>query len=113
MQRLLRRGKDATIETAARIALNSRLSGIADINELSLDSAAHSVRVVLQLCGESAPLEVHVRRYRLRDRKHSAEIAIDEVDASREWLRNALERFIVGRWFEIPPAARTALELLT
>ncbi|MFL6538048.1 MAG: hypothetical protein ACJ8JD_07705 [Chthoniobacterales bacterium] len=111
MQRFLRRGKDATLETAARIALNSRLSGIAEIRELSLDSGARCVRVTLQLCGESAPVELHVLRYRLREQK--GEIAIDEVTASREWLQNVLERFVVGRWFEVPPAAHTALKLLT
>ncbi|MFL6541756.1 MAG: hypothetical protein ACJ8I9_01185 [Chthoniobacterales bacterium] len=113
MQRFLRRGKDATLETAARIALNSRLSGIAEIKELSLDSGARCVRVTLQLCGESAPLELHVLRYRLREQKGSPEIAIDELTASRAWLQNVLERFVVGRWFEMPPAAHTALKLLT
>lgn len=113
MQRFLRRGKDAAIETAARIALNSRLSGIAEISELSLDTERHCVRAVVQLCGEPGPLDVDVQRYRLRMQNETPQIAIDEVTASREWLQNALHQFMVGRWIEIPQAAKTALEMLT
>lgn len=113
LQRLLRRGKDATIETAARVALNSRLSGIAEICELSLDTERRCVRVMLHLCGEHEALEVRVHRYRLREKYEAPQIAIGEVTASREWLENALKQFVVGRWIEIPPALRTALEMLT
>lgn len=113
MQRLLRRGKDATIETAARIALNSRLSGIGEILELSLDTERRCVRALVQLCGETEAVEVHIHRYRLRDENETPQIAIDRITGSREWLQTALQRFVVGRWIEIPAAAKTALEMLT
>ena len=67
----------------------------------------------LELLGETEPIEVEIVRYSLKTKGDEAQLTIEEVNASREWLAVALRRFVVGRSFSVPAAASTFLKLLT
>ena len=57
--------------------------------------------------------EVEITRYSLKSKGEEAQLTVEEVNASREWLAVALRRFVVGRPFPAPAAAGTFLKLLT
>jgi len=54
----LRRSKEATLAFTARVAVNSKLKGIGEMTELSIDTKKRRVRVRLELVGEAEPIEV-------------------------------------------------------
>ena len=61
VRELLRGPKDAALGFAARTALNTRFSRIGEMTELSVDTKNKSLRLRVDLVGESEPL-----RFRLR-----------------------------------------------
>jgi hypothetical protein len=109
----LRRSKDATLAFTARVAVNSKLKGIGEMTELSIDTKKRRVRVRLELVGEAEPIELEITKYNLENKESGARLTIEEVTASREWLNVALREFVVGRTIEIPAKAAALLKLLT
>jgi hypothetical protein len=109
----LRRSKDATLAFGARLAINSKIKGIGEMTELSIDTKKKRMRVRLELLGEPAPIEVEITKYSLRNKSSAAHLTIEEATASREWLAVALREFVVGQSIKIPPKAGALLKLLT
>jgi len=109
----LRRSKDATLAFTARVAVNTKLKGIGEMTELSIDTKKRRVRVRLELLGEAEPIEVDITKYSLKNKESAARLTIEEATASREWLNVALREFVVGRTIDIPAKAGTLLKLLT
>ena len=83
------------------------------MTELSIDTKKKRMRVRLELVGESAPIEVEITKYSLRNKASDAHLTIEEATASREWLAVALREFVVGQSIKIPPKAGALLKLLT
>ncbi len=113
MRAFLRRSKEATLAFTARVAVNSKLKGIGEMTELSIDTKKRRVRVRLELVGEAEPIEVEITKYNLKNEESGARLTIEEATASREWLAVALREFVVGRTIKIPPKAGALLKLLT
>ncbi|PYI96534.1 MAG: hypothetical protein DME98_11945 [Verrucomicrobia bacterium] len=113
MRGFLRRSKDATLAFTARVAVNTKLKGIGEMTELSIDTKKRRVRVHLELVGEAEPIEVEITKYNLKNKESGARLTIEEATASREWLNVALREFVVGRTIEIPAKAVALLKLLT
>jgi hypothetical protein len=109
----LRRSKDATLAFTARVAINSRLKGIGEMTELSIDTKKRRLRVRLELRGEAEPIELEITKYNLKNKESGARLTIEEATASREWLAVALREFVVGRNIDIPAKAGALLKLLT
>jgi hypothetical protein len=108
-----RRSKDATLAFTARIAVNSKLKGIGEMTELSIDTQKRHIRVRLELVGETEPIELEITKYNLKNNESVARLTIEEATASREWLNVALREFVVGRTIDIPAKAGALLKLLT
>jgi hypothetical protein len=98
---------------SARTFFNTRLRGIGEITELSIDTKKRAFRSRLDLVGEAEPIEIHVRKYGIKRRANQVTLTVLDATASRKWLAEALRRFVVGRRFAIPAKAGTVLELLT
>ena len=113
LRTLLRRSKDATLGFTTRLAINSKLRGIGEMTELSIDTKKKRVRVRLELVGEAEPIEVEITKYNLKNKDSGARLTIEEATASREWLAVALREFVVGRTIDIPAKAGALLKLLT
>jgi hypothetical protein len=109
----LRRSKDATLAFTTRVAVNSKLKGIGEMTELSIDTKKRRVRLRVELVGEAEPIEVEITKYNLENNDSGARLTIEEATASREWLAVALREFVVGRTIEIPAKAVALLKLLT
>ena len=108
----MRGSKDAALAYAARTLFNIRLIRIGEMTELCLDTKRQTFRVRLDLVGESEPIEIHVRKYRLERKGNTVKLTVDDVTASRKWLTEALRAFVVGQAVSIPAGAGAVLKLL-
>src|SRR5262245_27199661 len=105
--------KDAALAFGARRVINARINRIGVVTELFIDTKSQSMQLRLQLRGETQPIDVQVKKYRLEQAGNQATLMIVEATASREWVDGALQEFVVGRRFEIPPTVASVLKLLT
>jgi hypothetical protein len=108
----LQRSKDATVGFAARSAINSKLRGIGEVTELAIDTKTKQVRLRLELVGEQEPIEIQITEYRVRTTERGTDVTIERAIASRQWVNVALQEFVVGQWFPVPPKAEALLKLL-
>ena len=106
------RTKDATVGFAARVAINTKLRGIGEMTELSIDTKNKRVWIRLDLVGERDPIEVEITKYHLRTAGTGMQLTIEDATASRQWLTVALREFVVGQSFPVPPKAEALLKLL-
>jgi hypothetical protein len=113
VRNVLRGSKDATLGFAARAWLNSKLRGIAEMTELSIDTKRQTCRAQLQLAGEPEPTEIYVRKYTLRRKGDRTRLTVIDATASRQWIAVLLREFVTGQTFPVPTQAATALKLLT
>jgi hypothetical protein len=113
IQPFLRRSKDATLGFTTRLAINTKLRGIGEMTELSIDTKKKRVRVRLELVGEKEPINVEIIRYSLKVKGESTRITIEEATSSRQWLTVALREFIIGQDLAVPAKAAVLLQLLT
>jgi hypothetical protein len=109
---LLRGSKDAALALAVRGVVNARMSRIGEMTELSVDTKKRTILIRLELRGEDEPIELHIKKYGLKSNGDSATLTILDATASRAWIEEALQAFVVGRSFEIPPTAAAVLKLL-
>jgi len=92
--------------------LNARLSPFGTITALSLDTGQRRVQVSLALHGESAPIEIDVRRYDIERARTGDWLTVVDAVASREWVSAALHHFAVGQRFHISRKASMFLRLM-
>ena len=96
----------------ARAFVNTKLHGIGEVTELSIDTKKRLIHMRLDLTGEAEPIEINVTKFEVTHRRGQAAITILSADTSHEWLTEVLRQFVVGKSFPIPPQAGTILELL-
>jgi hypothetical protein len=95
------------------LAINTKLRGIGEMTELSIDTKKRRICVRLELLGEVEPIEVEITKYNLKNKDSGARLTIEEATASREWLAVALREFVVGQSINLPAKAGALLKLLT
>lgn len=95
------------------MAVNTRLRGIGQMTELSIDTKKRRVLVRLELIGEPEPIEIEIVRYNLKTKENVTKLTIEEATASRPWIAAALQEFVVGENLAIPQKAAAILKLLT
>ena len=110
---LLRGSKDAALGYTARSFFNTRLHGIGEMTEFSIDTKSRTFRLRLDLVGETEPIEINVGRYELKRRGDETSLKVLDATASRPWLAEALRQFVVGRSFTVPAGMEVVLKLLT
>jgi HSP20 family molecular chaperone IbpA len=93
--------------------INSKLRGIGEMTELSIDTKKKRVRVRLELVGEKESIDVEIIRYSLKVKGESTYMTIEEATSSRQWVTVALREFIVGQDLAVPAKAVAFLQLLT
>jgi len=112
VRELFQRTKDATIGVAARAAINSRLRGIGELTELTIDTKNKTILARLDLIGENEPVAIHVTEYRLHTDNPGPRVKIEGATASREWLNVVLQQFVIGKSFPIPAKVEPLLKFL-
>jgi len=101
--------QDSALESAARLYLNQEVRSFGKISQLSIDRKQRKLFVQVELKGETSPVSVNVDRYELTEKEGSTFVTIHDVTASREWIGLALQKYVTGRQFRLPPAARQLL----
>jgi len=94
---------------ALKALINQRLEPFGQVTDLEIDSAQRQARIVVMLKGESIPLEIRIDSYQLQAIESRWFLSVHRVWTSREWVTAVLEKFVVGRQFPVPEAARLAL----
>ena len=110
---MLRDSKDAALAYAAERFVNTRLRGVGQISDLSLETTNRTVHFCLTLRGESEPVDVKLSDVEVQRGDDGAVLIVGGAVASREWLSGALGQFVVGRTFPIPRGASLIFGLLT
>jgi hypothetical protein len=101
--------KRGAVEAAARAFINDRIKNFGQVAKLELDTQRKRLYVELELKGETHPVWVQVEGYELQDQDGAPNIKLLAARASREWMTLALEQYVTGRWFRIPPAVKMVL----
>ena len=102
---------------AVKQTLNSTyLQPYGSLTELEIDSEKKSLRLTLELKGESQPVEIRVPRYQLVERGDETYIELGEIITSREWVNSLLrdhlnEKLIKPRLAKTPLPAMAAMLL--
>ena len=101
--------KDSLASTAAKSFLGSRIDRYGEIKDLRIRSRDHSLSAEILLEGEEIPVEIRVGSYRITGKGGDYQLVVENVTASRAWLQNLLQDFLVEKPFPIPGVALIAL----
>jgi hypothetical protein len=101
--------KRGAVEAAAKAFINERIKHFGQVARLELDTQQKRLYVELELKGESSPVWVQVEGYELQEQGGIPGIRLLGARASREWMTLAVEQYVTGRWFRIPPTVRMVL----
>ena len=95
--------KDRLTEKLALPLLNkSILAPYGKATRLSLNSAAKTVELELQLTGERELVRLQVTRYELTKEGDNAYAIIREIQTSREWLTTLAGQHLLNRRLKLP-----------
>lgn len=101
--------KNAITSKAAKVYVNGLLARYGEVQELKIDSAAHTITVTIQLLGEPAPIEAKVGRYVIHEQGGKKFIEFSQCRCSRPWMQALLEDVTAQRRVELPAWAAAAL----
>lgn len=101
--------KDSLASSAAKALLGGRVERYGKLLDLRIRSRDKTISAVLLLAGDSEELRLEITRYRVIASGGDHALVIEEVTASRDWLRLLLEDFVVGKPVPIPSVATMAL----
>ena len=103
--------KDHAIAVAVRLWFNQTHKRYGHMTSIQIDSTARSIRVELDLKGESSPLAIDVRSYELLTESGETLIEIGEIVTSREWLNVLLADYLKpeNRRFPVPNVVKALL----
>ena len=105
--------RDWLIEKTVRVALNqTALAPYGEMTALRLNSSECTAEADVLLKGETVPITVRVLEYQILREDERVSVIVKEISTSREWLTNLARRFIVGKPFELPPAAAKFVPML-
>ena len=101
--------KEATLQAAMKAFINREIEQFGAVTELAIDTGKKTMRVELDLKGEASGILINVGSYELSDKNGEIHLALKNVTASREWITGVLSKYVVGRTFRLPDAARMLL----
>ncbi|MGE5399561.1 MAG: hypothetical protein ACM3S2_04100 [Ignavibacteriales bacterium] len=94
--------KDKLVSKGAEKFINIMLEGIGSLSGLSIDSKNKAIQLIVALRGETEPVKVTIKEYEITNKNNTNYIIIHRLDASREWMNAAFEKYMKDRKFEIP-----------
>ncbi len=103
--------KDRCLEVAVKVWFNQTHNHYGKMTRIHIDSTAKTIRVELDLKGETSPLTIDVKSYTLSAGSGKAVIELGEIETSREWMNLLLADYIrpENRRFPVPGAVRAIL----
>jgi hypothetical protein len=105
--------KDWLIEKTAVAVLNqSVLKPYGALTQLRLDTKRRVIDAVLELAGETQPVQVRIDGYEILEEPDAAYLVLNDITTSREWVTTLARNFAVERKLKLPNAVRTYLPML-
>jgi len=101
--------KEAALQAAIRAFINREIAASGVVTELAINTNSKTIRVGLDLRGEPSPIWINVGSYELSETNSAIRIAFYNLNASREWITAALNKYVVGHTFPLPDVARFLL----
>ncbi len=101
--------KEAALQAAIKAFINREIEQFGAVTQLAIDTGKKTIRVELELKGEASRILIDAGSYELSDRNGAIYLALKNVTASREWITGVLNKYVVGRAFRLPDAARMLL----
>jgi hypothetical protein len=108
---MIHQGKDRLIEAAARLWLHQTLKRYGQMTNLHIDTQNKRIDIELDLKGETSPIKVAVKSYRLDSDSGETFVELGEVETSREWMNALIEDFLTPdkKRFKVPGAVKVLL----
>jgi hypothetical protein len=100
--KILGAAKDKALETSARAFLNREIATFGTVTDLTVDTRLRKASLTAELRGESVPIRIEIGSYDLLEQNGRTCIRIQELTASREWLKVAMEQYLIGRPLPLP-----------
>jgi hypothetical protein len=101
--------KETVLGLALKAFLNHEIEPFGRVRELAIDTNRKTMRAEVDLKGEPSPISIEVGAYELNETNGVVHIAFQNVITSKEWITGVLNKYVVGRPFPLPNAARKFL----
>jgi len=109
LPRILSHAKDKVAQIGIRFWFRFKLKRLGNMTSLQIDSNNKTIRIELELKGESAPITVNIGRYELSEQGGKTYLRLDGIQTSREWINILLDQYLKRRSFEVPEVVKLAL----
>ena len=108
---IFKQGKDFLIGQAMLNWFNTVKKHIGKMTNIKIDSENKNIELDLELKGETSPLRIHIRNYRLISESGETFIELKDVTTSREWINALLADYPEPekRRFKVPTAVKALL----
>ncbi len=98
--------KEVALEAALKAFINREIEAFGVVRQLTINTSKKTMRVELDLKGEPAPISVDIASYELSEKDGVLRVVFQELNTSREWISAVLKKYVVGRAFPLPKAAK-------
>ncbi len=112
LQAILDFRRDCTDAVAGQLItkwVNLQLSQIGRMINLKIDSKLKTIRLELELKGETEAIHVEIPSYSIIRDGETTFIEFTEIHVSREWMNVLVEKYLKDKRFEIPSALKIVL----
>ena len=94
--------RDKTVSKCAAYLFNARIKEFGNLLAFELNSKKRTIEMEIILKGETEPLHVLIRNYKIIQEGEKSFITAEQIDTSREWINTAVERYSKKLHLEIP-----------
>lgn len=101
--------KDSLSSTAAKSLLASRIDRYGKLTDLRIRSRDRTISAEVLLEGEEVPVTILIELYRIDGTSGAHTLTVEKLTASRPWLQNLLEDFVLGKPMAVPSIVLLAL----
>lgn len=101
--------RDRATEAAAAAWLRHKIQDFAELKALEIDTRQKRILLEVELKGEVSPVRLVINAYEVEKRETETYVRITRMEASREWLGIALNKYVVGQSFKVPAAVGAVL----
>ena len=82
--------------------INQYIGEYGKVIDLTIDNTNKKATVSVLLKGESSPIAVRVDEYEILRNDSSTSVRIKHASCDRPWLDAVLQRFVVGKSWDVP-----------
>jgi hypothetical protein len=106
---IIHRAKEKVVVGAVRLWLKKQLKRFGTMTSLQIDSKQKTMRLELELKGETSLITVEVGNYELLQRNEETFLRLNKVSTSREWMTTLLSELLPNQQFKVPTVLKIAL----